>query len=180
MGWLTKLDRAISGVFLHRVSQAMPGIALVFVIIIGIANFVTVVTRRLGLAGGWLSGGVELTELSMVIVSIAAIAYVWYRGGHVRVMVIRERLNPRVQAIMDAATALFFLIWIALITWGAWRMTMESLAVWQRTMGVRLPIVPFQFAFLVVLGHFVLVLLRSFIGFAVKASGHPVEHEGLY
>jgi len=40
---------------------------------------------------------------------------------------------------------------------------------------LEIPLAPFKITFSVVMAHFLLVLLRSFIGYSFRAFGHSVE-----
>ena len=57
---------------------------------------------------------------------------------------------------------------------------MDSVELGNITTMIEMPVAPWQFVFAIVMAHVFFVLVRSFLGSVAKASGRPVEHEGLY
>lgn len=179
-GWLERFDRAISGGILFRGSSVLAMVAAVAVMVLALVTFVTVVLRHTPLGGSWLTGGFEISQLSMAVVSVFAIAYCWYVGGHIRIALLRQHSRPRNQGILDAVSAFIVLIWVAAIVWAMWGVAIDSLIHGTGTIQESIPLAPFQIAFTIVMVHFALVLLRSLLGFSAKAGGRHVEHDGLY
>lgn len=186
-GWVRQYDRAISGGFLFRGSQILFVVAGAAVVLLMVITFVGVVFRRSPLAGPWLQGGFEISELLMAMIAVLAIAYTWYIGGHIRIGLFRDRRTPRNKAVLDAVASFWGVVWVAAIVWSVWQVSMSSLTSGMGTgvLGIGtgilgIPIAPFQIIFSIVMAHFFLVLLRSWLGFSARAGGRHMEHEGLY
>lgn len=179
-GWLGRFGRAVSQGFLFKGSYVIGSVAGFGVIVLGLVTLVTVISRHSPIAGPWLRYGFEVSELSMGLVSVLAISYCWYVGGHIRITLLRERARPRNKTILDVISAFLVFVWVIAIVWGMWRMAIESLAFGVSTNNLGIPVAPFQIVFAIVMAHFVLVALRSLLGFTAKATGRHVEHDGLY
>ena len=179
-GWLKQLDRVVSVGFLYRGSQAMAVVGGIVVCLLALVTFVTVVFRRSPISGAWLTGGLEVSELLMGMLSVLAISFCWYVGGHIRIGVILEHLSARNKAIFDAAATLILLVMVVGIVFAMWSYGNETLRTGNVTWILKIPVGPFQIIFSILMAHFGLVLLRSLIGLVAKAMGRPVEHDGLY
>ena len=177
---LTKLNRAIYGGFLFRGSQGIAVVAAVIIILLVVVTCVNVGGRYSPWAGPWLMSVIDVSELLMAMVSVSAVAYCWYVGGHLRIGLLRDHASPKIKAVLDTVAASMFLIWIAAIVYSVGGLAIGSLAYSAGTITVGIPLAPFQIFFTIVMAHFILVLLRSCIGLVAKASGRHVEHEGLY
>ncbi len=180
LAWLKKIDRVVTGRFLFGGSKILAWVATVAVVLLTLVTVVTVVVRRSPWAGSWLAGGFEISEVLMVVVSICALAYCWYVGGHVRIGLLRDHRGPRVRAIFDAVSVLFGITFVVSLSWGMWELSATSRAFGLGTMVLEIPYAPFELTVVIGMAYFSLVLLRSLIGFIAKAVGRDVEHEGLY
>ena len=179
-GWVRRCDRVISGRLLFKGSQILATVVAVSILLLMVITFIGVIGRHSPWAGAWLTGGNEISGLLMGEVAVFAAAYCWYIGGHLRIGLLRDRCSPRIKAGLDAVCSFIFLAWTAAIVWGMVGMSMTNVTEGVGTVLVGIPIGPFQIVFLLVMAHFALVLLRSFLGLSSKASGHRVEHDGLY
>ena len=179
-GWLTNLDRAVFGGVLFKGSQVLAVIGTVGIGVMVVVNFVTVVGRRSPWAGPWLMGGIDICMILMAMVSVLGTAYCWYRGGHIRIGLFRDRLGSRMRAAWDAMASLVFLGLAASMAWSVMKLSIIDLTSGGSTLGVGIPLGPFTAVFSLLMAYFALVLLRSFLGLVAKASGRHVEHEGLY
>ncbi|MFC1916577.1 TRAP transporter small permease [Chloroflexota bacterium] len=178
---LGRWEAAASRIGLFKVAQGGAWVAGVCVVLMGLITFFTVVLRRTPFGGGWMIGGLEIVQLLMAMVSVFALAFTWYLGGHIRIGLIREKIkNPRIKGLIDAPAALFGLVWIGFLAWGLWGVSMYNMQQKAFTTMLGIPESPWMFAFLIVMVHFFFVFLRSFLGLIAKASGRPIEHDGLY
>ncbi|MFC1916875.1 TRAP transporter small permease subunit [Chloroflexota bacterium] len=184
MGFSSRLSRweaTMSRVTWFRGAQFGAWVGGIGIVLMALIVFGTVLLRRSPLGGGWMIGGIEITMLLMAMVSVCSIAYCWYLGGHIRIGIIRERIRSlRKLAALDAFATFMALPWILAATFGLWQISMENMRIGGFTRMLYIPEAPFMIIFTIVMGHFFFVLLRSFLGFVAKASGRPVEHNGLY
>lgn len=171
-GWLRVLDGVISGGFLYHGSYALAWAGGLAVMLLATVTFVTVAGRYSPWSGSWLTGGFEISEFLMSMLSVFAISYCWYVDAHIRIRTITGRFSPRIKAIFDAAAAFLLLIAVAGFVWGEAVVSRDSLAIGSKSPNTGLSIGIFQFVFAAVMAHFGLVLLRSLIGFVAKARGH--------
>ncbi|MFC1916916.1 TRAP transporter small permease [Chloroflexota bacterium] len=178
---LSRWEAAISRVTLFGAAQIGAWIVGVCIVLMGLVTFLTVVLRRSPLAGGWMIGGIEIVQILMAMVSVFALAFTWYLGGHIRIGLIRERVrSPRKRGLLDGAATFLGMLWIAAATWGLWGVSMNNLYLGSATTMQGIREAPFLLAFFIAMGHFAFVLLRSFLGLTAKGSGRPVNHDGLY
>ena len=72
------------------------------------------------------------------------------------------------------------MFWVGAIAFAVWGGALRSFETGREQMLLPIKLGPFQLFFSICMAFFFLVLLRSFLGFIAKASGRPVEHDGLY
>ncbi len=175
-----KLDRVLSEGFLFKGAIVLEVIGGVALMLLALISFGTVVLRNTPLAGAWLVGGADLSGLLMAIVSVFACAVCWYKGGHLRIDIVKVRCSQMVQNIIDVFSTIGFIIFIGIIAFSGWDKAIEAGELKAVTMAGGIPIFPFMALFCLALTHFVLVLLRSLWGKISKVRGRHVEHDGLY
>jgi TRAP-type C4-dicarboxylate transport system permease small subunit len=161
---------------LFRGSQSFAWFGGFTIVVLIAITFVTVVGRHSPVAGAWLTGGYELSELLMGILAISAWAYCWYRGGHIRIELIRQHLSTRGRAIVDAIASFFGLVFVGFASWAMIETTILNLKWDVGTPLVKVPIGPFQIVFALFLVHFAAVLFGSLFGFIAKAFGHEGQN----
>lgn len=158
-------------------SYALAGVGVGAVLLLMMITVVTVAGRQSPWSGSWLMGGLELSELAMSVISCAGMAYCWQVRGHVRIGLVRDHVSDKAKVILDALAALAFLVFVAMLAWSTWKLGMDNRAMGARTLALDLNLAPFQMFFAIVMAHFALVLLRSCLGFILKASGFLVGHK---
>ena len=178
--WRPRLASRLAKWVLYNVAQRLFVIAGVGVCVMGTITVVTVFSRKAAVTGPWLMSGLEIVTFLLAMITALAAAAVWYKRGHIRVGIIRDRRGPRAQAIMDIVSTVLFLVWVVAIAWGILDVGITNYVINERTLTSEIPIGPFQIVFAVLMVHFAFVLLRSVWGFSVKATGRDVPHEGLY
>lgn len=180
-GFLARLGRTISEVFLYRGAQFAAWVAGVGIIVLMLVSVISVLGRRIQFfAGPWLFSIKEISELTMSVLVGFSIAFCWYLGGHVRIGIIRDTRSPRVRGVMDVAATCCGIIWLIAVAWSFLQLIPTSLELGIMTIIAEIPKAPFQIIFLIMVIHFVFVLLRSMIGFAIRASGRSIQHDGYY
>ena len=180
-GFLAKVNRAVSEGFLHKGAQGIGWVGGLGVIVLMAVSIISIIGRRVpAIAGPWLIGVKEYSELTMALVVGLSVAFCWYIGGHLRIDLLRAHWRPRAQTIGDVVGAIFGMVFAGVVAWAIWGLGMTSLKINATTRLAGIPEGPFRIAFVILMAHFFLVLLRSLIGFILKASGHHVEHDGLY
>lgn len=168
---LGKVDEIISRRFLHGGAQVLAVVAAFGVLGLGLVNLVTVAFRRSPLAGGWLTGGYDFSQMFMVVVSACSIGYCWYRGGHIRISMLHDRATSKGKGILDAFSALAALVWIGLVVLSVWELALTSFKDGSIYPVVGIPMGPFKLLFALGMAHFFFILLRSLFGFLAKAGG---------
>ena len=167
--WL--LERAVAEAVLFKPASWAVHLTAAAIVGMLLANLFVVTVRISPWAGTWPGAPYDIAMLLMGVGSVLAIAYTWYEGGHIRITFVRERCGPRARAFLDALAAFVFLVWFVGVTWGMWFVAQDSLFRGQSTMAIQIPVAPFIFVFCFIAGHFLLVLLRSFIGTSLRAAG---------
>ena len=163
------VERAIAEAVLYKPGQWVGYIAAACILSILLMNWL-VVGQRLTKWQGFLSGSAyEMTGFLMGITSIIGIALTWYAGAHIRITFLRENCGPRARAGLDAFGALMFLGWITAMAFGTWWAATDAVVRGKCSMVWCIPEAPFRFIFWAVAAHFILVLIRSFIGATSRA-----------
>ena len=170
-------NKGFSEYFLFHGSKVLAFCGGAFLIGLMLVTFITVVFRLLPIRSDWLVGGYEFSEMFMSMLTPFAMAYAWYRAGHVRIGLVRDRLPTGPKALLDAISALCGAIFCLSIAWGVWELSETSFAIGRSSNLRDIPIGPFQILFVVVIGHFLLVLLRSLVGLIAKGFGSRFANE---
>lgn len=178
---LGKIGKWYSEVFLYKASGWIAVFAALGMLVALAVTTLSVIGRKLlpvlGLELGPLKMSWELTQLSMIFMSVCAFSYTWYHNGHVRIGLVRDTLKERKKALLDAVSALVAMVLLATYVWGAYFLIKQN---YDRHMYLPLtliPITPFAIIYFLVLAHAVLVVLRSFIGLVNKAMGRKFAVE---
>ncbi len=94
-----------------------------------------------------LSGAFELTEAALPLMIFLALALTQHHGGHIRVVLLTNRMPPRLARAADAIAMALGAAFFAWAAWAAWGFAMKSLAINEHEWGsVRFPIYPLKFA----------------------------------
>lgn len=83
--------------------------------------------------------------------------YILLHGGHVRLDLLYDRLSPRLKAVFDVATFIFFLLFCGVLFWKGARMGWDSLKIMERSQSSWGPIL-FPIKFIIPLGTGLLLL----------------------
>ena len=158
------LERAVAQAILFKPGKWASYVAAACILFILLMNWF-VVGQRLTKWQGFLSGAAyEMTGFLMGITSVIGIAVTWYAGAHIRITYLREMCGPRARAGLDALGALMFLGWTSAMAFGTWAAAQDAIFRGKCSMVWCIPEAPFRFIFWAVMVHFILVLIRSFIG----------------
>jgi len=115
-------------------------------------------------------GGLDITELMMVVVTFTGIAYVQVKKGHVSVNILVSRLPQRAQDVLESVNLTVALVLFALMTWQtavqsqSWRVSEQTTA----TIGI--PIHPFAIIIYIGCGLLCLVLISDLLKSLARVS----------
>ncbi len=176
------INKGFSEFFLFKGSKVLAVGGGAFLLGLMVVTFVTVIFRLINRIGipirtDWLVGGYEFSEMFMSMLTPLAMAYAWYTAGHVRIGLLRDRMGPKKKAAIDVVSSLLGAVFVFFVAWGVWELSKTSFDL-GRTSNLRdIPIGPFQIFFIVVMGHFMIVLLRSVVGLTAKMFGSRFANE---
>jgi len=173
--WIYWFDDTIVRRFLAKGSRVLAVIAGVNVICLMVIVLIDVGTRHFSLDPPWGSGGLEISELLMSMLSTMAVAWCWYLGGHTRISIVLERASARGRAILNVLTSFFTLIWLVGVTLSMMQITANNIKFPLTTDTLKINIWPFQVIFVIVMSHFGLVVVRSLIEYVRLALGHKAK-----
>jgi TRAP-type C4-dicarboxylate transport system permease small subunit len=83
-------NKGFSEYFLFKGSKVLAVFGGAFLLGLMVVTFITVVFRLLPIRSDWLVGGYEFSEMFMSMLTPFAMAYAWYRAGHVRIGLVRS------------------------------------------------------------------------------------------
>ncbi|MFC2006860.1 TRAP transporter small permease subunit [Chloroflexota bacterium] len=170
---LSKVGKWYSEIFLYKGSRWMTILCQVALLVAMMSNVIMVVVRKPFVAFGWHLGPVvyayEITQITMIFFSSAAVGYTWYTAGHIRIGLFRDNMKEKTRNILDAVVAFLAVIYVPLVVWGMLLLAQGSKGGYLHLS--RIPIVPLMITYCVIMTHVFLVFLRSFIGLASKAMG---------
>jgi TRAP-type C4-dicarboxylate transport system permease small subunit len=90
-----------------------------------------------------VTGALELTESTMVLVVFGALAYAQIRRGHIRVELLYTHVPPRGRAALDFFTHVIAIVFYGLLLWLAIDEAMFSWSIGEATVGlIRVPLFP--------------------------------------
>lgn len=176
------VNKGFSEYFLFKGSKVLVVGGGIFLLGLMVVTTVTVIFRLINRVGfavrtDWLVGGYEFSEMFMSMLTPFAMAYAWYTAGHVRIGLLRDRFGPRRKAAIDVVSAVLGAVFVFFVAWGVWELSETSFLL-NRTSNLRdIPIGPFQVLFVVTIGHFLIVLLRSLVGLTAKMLGSRFANE---
>ena len=162
-------EHGIAEAVLFKFGKWVTYVAAVCILCILFMNWFVVGQRLTPWAGAMSGIPYEVTGFLMGIASIVAIAFTWYQGAHIRITFFRERAGPRARAALDALGALCFMGWTGAMAWGTWWAAQDAIVRGKCSMVACIPEAPFRFVFWFAALHFMVVLLRSFIGATLRA-----------
>ncbi len=154
-----------------RSSQLFAWVSGICIALMALSTFVTVVLRKTPLSGSWLTGTIDLVEISFAMATVFSLSYTWFLGGHLRIGFVRDNVKPVLRNIIDAFGVLSGLVWITFGIWGLWGVSLRSMESHASTILAHIPVGPFQIAFLILLAHFWLVLAGALIIYIGNAFG---------
>jgi len=174
-GWLKLVDKSITKGLLIRGSRAMAVTAAIALLLLLLMTVTDVVYRNTGNMPPWKGGGFELTELFMPIVSGMGFLWCWYKGGHVRVDFVLDRLPLRFRYGYTAFISLCGAIFLGGATWAMIIITSNSFRTDSASQMLRMPVWPFQLIFVIGMGLFTLAMLRSVVSYVQGALGRSFD-----
>lgn len=112
--WARKLAGTAVGL-LDQVSRGLGILAIAALLSIMLLTVADVFMRYV--LNNPIVGSVELCEYLIVVAGFLGVAWCTFKGGHLKVGVIVDRLPPRVQAITDSITLLLGMTVVPLVAW---------------------------------------------------------------
>ncbi|OGO20692.1 MAG: hypothetical protein A2144_03550 [Chloroflexi bacterium RBG_16_50_9] len=105
----------------------------------------------------------EMSLIFLIYITFWGIAYVQYRGGHMRLEFLWQRFGPRGRAILDLLAVIIGLFLFAIITWQGWIWAIDSWVIKESAMGTwTVPLFPARIG--LAIGS-TLLLVQYFIDF---------------
>lgn len=153
----------------------MAWLAMVVLVILMTITLVDVTCRHTFLRPPWGAGGFEVTELLMTQLACLALAMCWYAGGHIRVDMVLEKSGTKGRALLNLLGTLCGTVWLTFMSWSMVEFSVSSRGMGSATDVLKLAHWPFQLIFAIAVALFVLVLIRSIIGYAMRLFGGKVE-----
>ena len=175
VNWVRWFDDSILRGFLAKGSRVLAVLAGVNVICLMVIVIIDVGTRHSPLDPPWGSGGHEISELLMSMLSTMAVAWCWYLGGHTRITIVLEHASARGRALLNVLASFFTLIWLVAVILSMIQITATNMKFPLTTDNLRINIWPFQLIFVIVMSHFGLVVIRSIIEYVRLALGHKAK-----
>jgi TRAP-type C4-dicarboxylate transport system permease small subunit len=99
----------------HGISLTLGGVAAVTIVFMMVATVADVWMRYF--TGSPIAGVTEVGEVLMVVSVFLGLALAEYRGAHVRVTIVLEKLPPRFAAIISSGCMLLVLVLLAWMVW---------------------------------------------------------------
>ena len=167
-------DSTISRRFLNGGSKALAALAGFILVALMIMILMDVVSRHLSIRVPWVSN-FEFAELAMAMLSYLALAWCWHIGAHIRIELLLDRYNFRIQAALSFLASLIGILCTIALAWSVWKLGIKSLNWGVTTIIQGVPVAPFQILFSIVMAHFTLVMVRSLWSYIAKARGRKFE-----
>lgn len=178
---LARVDRVLSQKILYGITRVMAVGGACTVIALMMIATVSVFGRRIpAFQGPWLAFCIEYSEFLMALTIGFTVCYTWYKSGHVRIGIIFDSLSPRAKDVINLISTLIGLVIIGYICYSMWPTAYLYFKLKRTTSTMVILEYPWLMVFCFSMTIFTLALLRSAIGFAIKLTGRPVEHGGLY
>lgn len=112
--WIRKLAGAAVRL-LNQVSRGVSILAIASLLAMMLLTVTDVFMRYV--LNNPIVGSVELTEYLIVVAGFLGVAWCTFKGGHLKVGVIVDRMPPRVQAITDSITLFLGITVVPLVAW---------------------------------------------------------------
>ncbi len=112
--WIRKLAGAAVRL-LNQVSRGVSILAIASLLAMMLLTVTDVFMRKV--LTNPIVGSVELTEYLIVVAGFLGVAWCTFKGGHLKVGVIVDRMPPRVQAITDSITLFLGMTVVPLVAW---------------------------------------------------------------
>ena len=160
---------------LYQGSRVLTVIAGINIMALMVIVVVDVISRHSPINPPWGSGGFEISEMLMVLVSTMAVAWCWYAGGHIRIELVLERVSSRRRVILNILASFCSIIWLVAVTWSVMQITTNNIKFGLTTDLLKIDVWPFQLIFVVVMSHFGLVMLRSLVEYIRMAFGRKMK-----
>ena len=171
-----KLLMKVSNIFDHTINflAYLAGVCLILIVLLIGAE---VMTRLL--LGRSLLWVIELSEFSLLYLTFLGTAWVLRRGGHVRLDLVLNRLNPRAQSLLNVVTFSVGAIVCLVVAWYSTEITWDM---FQRSVS-RLTILRFPMAPLLAIisvGFFLLFIqfLRGAYGYLRSWRASKDQEQG--
>ena len=160
---IRRFVKVLSRGLLFKGSEGMAWASGFIMIILVLSVFVDVIGHNTPFRVPWSAGTYELAELLMSLISCLGLAYCWYKGGHVRIELVLDRLGPKGKAFLDMMASILTLAFISAIGWRILVLAVNAIQRSEETDIIKLPVGLFMFVFGIVMLHFVLVLAGFFL-----------------
>ena len=131
-----------------------------------------------------ITGTLEIVEAVMPIVILLPMAFTQMRRGHVRVMLLMDRMSPQVRRAVHVGALVIGCLLFAWIAWATWGYAARAWLINQRAPGMlRFPLAPSKFAIALGVGllAFQFLLDAAKVGFigddTAPADAHRIPEE---
>ena len=94
---------------------------------------------------GSIPSGIEIIELSVVLIVFLPLAALQQKKGHIRVEVIHGHLGHRMRLFADFFAWLLFLLFFVIVLWKGLSMLSTSWAIKERMINSPIPVYPVRF-----------------------------------
>lgn len=92
-----------------------------------------------------VKGTLELTESALPLMIFLSLALTQYEGGHIKVVLLTQRISPGAQRVLKVAAMLLGAVLFAWAAWAGWLMAAKSWRIGELERGsIRFPIWPIK------------------------------------
>lgn len=124
-----------------------------------------------------VSGAFEITESMLTVLIFLSLALTQYEGGHIRVVLLTQKLSPALRRLARGLAALLGAVFFAWCTKAGWDFAMKSYAINEQQWGaIRYPLYPIKFVIFAGLAlltvQFALGVVREVLG-----AGSDEDHD---
>lgn len=143
-------------------SALLADILIIFVMLIIVA---AIVLRPMGIPLPWV---MEVSEYSLLWITLLGAAWLLKRGGHVKIDLLFSRLNLKTQTILNIVISIFGVIACLTITWFGIQVTKNSFLISEYYSGTDLSLPKYPIVAVVPIGFFLLFIqfLRATWGYS--------------
>lgn len=125
-----------------------------------------------------IAGTLELTEGALPLIIFLSLALTQYQGGHIKVVLLTQRLPARAQRILGVLALLAGAVLFAWAAWAGWLAVVKSVAIGEVERGsIRYPLWPIKFAVCFGMALLVIQYLLDALAVAMGLDLEPIHLE---